>query len=105
MKKNSFSEPRLVNILIQGSGCFEVLSRARNIKKEKKVILTGRVEFLQDKDLGIPPVHFNPVESEFLLNADEIQTILKNAGFLLGECFQLLNAVKLGDSGMLEISV
>lgn len=83
--------------MIQGSGSFEVLLRAKSSKKESKVIVTGRIEFVRD-DLKTPSIDFDSAGSKLTIEADEINTILKNAGFHLGECFQLLKLVKMKDS-------
>lgn len=90
--------------MIHASGSFEVLSRSTLNKKKSKVILTGRVEVLRDDDKEVPSTHINLIESDFLLNGDEINIILEKAGFLLGECFQLLTAIKLNDVGKLKMS-
>ncbi|KAK7571972.1 hypothetical protein V9T40_014444 [Parthenolecanium corni] len=83
--------------MIQRSGSFEVLSRAKTSRKQN-VIMTGKVEFIRDMDT-IPSTSFDSVQSELVLNADDINTILKNTGFHLGECFQLLTAYIVKDSG------
>lgn len=101
--KNYVSEPQMVNIMIQASGSFEVLSRVKRSKKEKKVILTGRIEFLHNEDVKILSTDTDLAESKFSLNADQINTILKNSGFHLGECFKLLTDVQLEGLGELEV--
>lgn len=64
--------------------------------------MTGKVEFIHDM-VTIPSTSFDSVQSKFVLNADDINTILKDVGLHLGECFQLLTSYEIKDSGELII--
>lgn len=63
--------------------------------------MTGRVELIEDVD-QIHWTEFGTFNSEVSLDADEIKTIFKDAGFSLGESFQLLNSVQVKDAGKLD---
>lgn len=65
--------------------------------------MTGIVEFIRSES-EVLETDFDSVETIiYSLNADDINTILENVGFRLGECFQLLTGVKVEDSGELKI--
>lgn len=70
--------------------------------EEETVILTGRIEFIRNVPIAVM-TDVDSVESKSLLNADDINKILKDAGFHLGECFQLLTGVNAEGSGELKM--
>lgn len=93
-----FPEPRVINILIQGSGSFEVLSRAKFNKQNAKVVLTGRIEFISDEN-EVPKDISTVEEEEYEFTPESLNKILSDAGFQLGECFQSIQNINLKDHG------
>lgn len=67
-------------------------------KKNSKIVLTGRTEFIQYKNRS-PKNNFTFDNKKFEFNQDDINRILRDAGFHLGKCFQLLKDLNVGDKG------
>lgn len=67
-------------------------------KKDLKVVLTGRIEFIQDENES-PKNNFTLDSNKFEYNKDAINKILRDAGFQLSKCFQSLIDLNFGDSG------